>query len=81
MQDEDAQPKQQPAEVEPDFLLEESRSLPQTLGTLFLEGTATGAGLTAGALGVKAGAEKIKETFAPKDDGPKIELPPGSERE
>jgi hypothetical protein len=63
-----------------DDVREETRSLTQ-LGSLFLEGAATGGGLMAGGLGVKAGAEKIKDALTPKDVGPKVELPPGAERE
>ena len=42
----------------------------------------TGGGVMAGGLGVKAGAEKIKDVLTPKEEeGPKVELPPGAERE
>jgi hypothetical protein len=51
------------------------------LGAQFVEGTVWGGGLTAGALGVQAAVDKIKDVRAPKDEGPKIELPPGVERE
>jgi hypothetical protein len=78
----DDEARQAPAEITGDRedLREESRSMSH-LGVLFLEGTATGGGLMADGLGVKAGAEKIKDVLAPKDEGPKVELPPGAERE
>jgi hypothetical protein len=63
-----------------DGLHEETRSMAH-LGTLFLEGTATGGGLMAGGLGVKAGTEKIKDAFTSKNEAPKIELPPGAKQE
>jgi hypothetical protein len=56
----------------------QTRSLAH-LGAQFVEGTVWGGGLTAGALGVQAAVDKIKDARAPKDEGPKIELPYGAE--
>ena len=80
MHDDEAQQPTAEIGASRDDLREETRSLSH-LGTLFLEGTATGGGLVAGGLGVKAGVEKIKDVVMPKDEGPKVELPPSVERE
>jgi hypothetical protein len=57
------------------------RGLVQDLGTHFLDSAAIGAGLQTGSMVGQVGVEKIKDIFTPKDEGAKIELPPGTERE
>jgi hypothetical protein len=54
----------------------EMRSLGQ-VGAQFLDSGVTGAGLMAGGLVMKDAYGKIKDVVAPKDEGPKVELPPG----
>jgi hypothetical protein len=53
------------------------RSMSATVGTFFLGGVAGAAGkqIVDGAVG------KAKDVLRPKDDGPKVELPPGVERD
>ncbi len=66
----------QSVEVDDDSV--HTRSLAH-LGAQFVEGTVWGGGLTAGALGVQAAVDKIKDVRTPRDEGPKIELPYGAE--
>jgi hypothetical protein len=54
----------------------EQRSLSQ-VGAQFLESGVTGAGLMAGGLVAKDAYGKIKDVVTPKDEAPKVELPPG----
>jgi hypothetical protein len=58
----------------------EYRSLGTDLGTYFLVGGATGAGLKAGAKLVDGTVEKVKDVLAPKDERPEIDLPPGAKK-
>jgi hypothetical protein len=44
-------------------------------------GAAAGAGIETGRIIVGATAGKVKDALAPKDDGPKVELPPGVDGE
>jgi hypothetical protein len=54
----------------------ERRSLSAVVSQ-FAEGTAWGGGVMVGGLAVKDAYEKAKDVVAPKDEGPKVELPPG----
>ena len=73
--------EKQPTEDRHDSQTEEMyRSLGTDLGTQFLGSTAQGAGLAAGAVIVSEAVGKVKDVLAPKEDGPKIELPPGTEQ-
>jgi hypothetical protein len=54
----------------------ERRSMTHALAESYLDGTAKAAGVATIAA-VVHGAAKVKDALAPKDDGPKVILPPG----
>ena len=79
MENEKPEKVQKPENMLPNGELNEQRSLS---AVVIAAGEIAGtAGLVKVVdLGVDAAAEKIKDVLAPKDQGPKIELPPGVEK-